>query len=259
MVGKTISFLKELYLMDIGTILEYRFNFLAQSIGMIINDLFWIFFWFLLFQNFGNIGGWQFEEMMLLYSIIVTSFGFVSITLANFDGLVNLIENGGLDYYLTLPKNVWLHSMIKIRYSGAGDFVLGIIIASLTITFKQIPLFLILIICSSLIFLGWFTLMNSIAFFAGRFETAAEVARTSLVTLAMYPFSVYSGLTKFVLLVIIPAGFVGGIPVELLTNFSAKWFIATIIFSIVFFALGLFMFYKGLKKYESGNAIIMRG
>jgi len=56
-----------------------------------------------------------------------------------------------------------------------------------------------------------------------------------------------------------PAGFVGGVPVELLRNFSWKGFLIMLGFSIVFFAFSVFVFYRGLRRYESGNVLAMRG
>ncbi len=69
----------------------------------------------------------------------------------------------------------------------------------------------------------------------------------------------FTGWTRFILLFIIPAGFVTGIPVEVMTTFSLKWMIITLAFSSAFLAFAVWFFYRGLQRYESGNVMMMRG
>jgi len=239
--------------------MEYRFNFISQTIGMFVNDMFWIFFWFLIFQKFGSIGDWKYHEMLLLYAVLPLSFGLVMVLFGNWSSLSKMVEEGGLDYYLTLPKNELLHILVKCRYAGMGDVVFGLVMAFFTLSFQKIPLFMTLVICSGLILLGWTIFVNSFSFYFGRFQEAARAAREAIMIVSGYPFSVYSGATKFILLFIIPAGFVAGVPVELLTHFSMKWFLITVGFSLAFFAFSVWFFYNGLRKYESGNILAMRG
>lgn len=254
-----LSFLKAIFKLELNTAMEYRFNFISQTIGMFVNDIFWIFFWFLIFQRFGSIGSWKYHEMLLLYAIFPLAFGLVAVLFGNWSVLSKMIEEGGLDYYLTLPKNELLHILVKSRYSGAGDVIFGLSIALFTVSFQQIPLFASLVTCSSLILLGWTLMVNSCSFYMGRFQEAAKAAREAIMILGGYPFSVYSGVTRFILLFVIPAGFIAGVPVELLTHFSLKWFLITVVFSLVFFSFSVWFFYKGLKRYESGNMLAMRG
>ncbi|MEK6962913.1 MAG: ABC-2 family transporter protein [Nanoarchaeota archaeon] len=254
-----LSFLRAIYKLEINTAMEYRFNFISQTIGMFVNDIFWIFFWFLIFQKFGSIGNWGYHEMLLLYAVLPTSFGLVMILFGNWAYLSKMIEEGNLDYYLTLPKNELLHILIKSRYSGMGDVLFGLGLAVFTLSLNQVPLFVVMVVSSGLILLGWTLFTNSFSFYVGRFQDAARAAREAIIIVSGYPFSVYSGATKFILLFIIPAGFVAGVPVELLTHFSMKWFLITVGFSLAFFAFSVWFFYNGLKRYESGNMLAMRG
>lgn len=254
-----VGFVKEFYKREILSVIEYRFNFIAQTVGMFLNDAFWLLFWFLLFQRFETIQGWRFQEMMLLNSILQLSWGGSSLLFGNWRSLPKMIYEGQLDYYLSFPKNVLLHTLMRVRYSGMGDFLFGIMLAVLVVPLEKFPLFILLVVSASLIILAWDVLVSSITFYVGFFEGATKTATDALLTLSFYPFSVYSGATKFILLFIIPAGFVTGIPVELLKNFSWKWFGITLSFSILFSAFAVWFFYRGLKKYESGNIIAMHG
>jgi ABC-2 type transport system permease protein len=254
-----IAFLKEFFALEIATAMEYRANFIIQSVGMIVNDLFWIAFWFLFFQRFQSVNGWQFREMMMVYAMIVTAFGLHGVLFGRIGEMTRIIERGGLDYYLSLPKNVLLHSILKISYECFGDLVMGLIIAVFAVPLQKWPLFLLLVITSNMVIMGWFILMNSLSFYFGRFEEAANAAASSLIMLSSYPFSVFSGLSKFILLLVIPAGFVSGVPVELMISFSWKWLLATLGFSTVFLCFAVWVFNRGLKHYESGSVLGTRG
>ena len=93
----------------------------------------------------------------------------------------------------------------------------------------------------------------------GKFENAAKVMTEALLTFSFYPFSVYTGATKFFLLFILPAGLVGSVPVELLKSFSWKWLAIVVGMTLIFLTIAIIMFYSGLKRYESGNTMEMRG
>lgn len=258
-VKANLLFLAELYKREFASALEYGFNFVAQTVGMVLNDSFWLLFWFIFFQKFGNINGWQFREIVLLNAILAAAWGFTVFLFGNWQDIAKIIENGGLDYYLSLPKNVLLHLLIKIHYSGAGDFIYGIGLAFFVVSGAQIPLFVVLLLSAASVILGFGILMGSLAFYFSYFEQVARTAREVFLTFSFYPFSIYSGVTRFFLLFVIPAGFVGGIPVELLTQFSLKWFLIQIFVSIFLLAFSVWFFYHGLKRYESGNVIAMKG
>ena len=73
-----------------------------------------------------------------------------------------------------------------------------------------------------------------------------------------YPYNVFSEIMKIIFLFIIPVFFISNIPIEILMQFSLKLFIEVIIVTILVFIIALFIFKKGLKKYESGNLINVR-
>lgn len=258
-VRSHLAFAAQAIKLELATAMEYRFNFVSQSLGMFINDMFWIVFWYILMQRFDNIGGWQYKQILMLYGVITIGYGIGSSFFANWSRIANLIEEGGLDYYLTMPKNVLLHALLRCRYAGFGDLLFGVTMAVVTISWSQVPLFLALCFMSFMLFLSWAILMHSISFYVGRFEGAARAARDSFMIIGTYPFSVYTGTTRLILLFVIPAGFVAGIPVELLTTFNWPWFLLMMVVTAAFFALSVGVFYKGLRRYESGNMMGMRG
>jgi len=258
-MADNFNFFKAIYRLEFKSALEYRWNFIFQSFGMLLQDAFWLIFWGLLIYKFQSINGWNFKSILYLNSIIALSYGITATFFGNSRRLALLIEQGQLDYYLTLPKKPLFHIIAKFRYSGIGDILFGVILAFFCISLKQIPLFIILNICSCIIMISWSILFGSLPLYFGKFEKAAKVANESLLTIAFYPMGTYTSFVKFILMFVIPASFISGIPVQLLTNFNLNWFLGIIIFAIFIFVLSIIVFYKGLKRYESGNSMQMRG
>ncbi len=258
-VRNHLVFLKKFFGIELASAMEYRFNFIAQSFGMFLNNLIWIFFWYILFQKFESMNGWSFHDMALLYAIVTISFGLTGVFFGQVRRIATMIEGGALDYFITLPKNVLLHSIAKLRYPATGDLFFGIFISLFILSWSQVPLFILLVICGAVFFLNYAIIFGSIAFFTGRFEAGARTANETLIIFSTYPYSVFSGFSKFLLLFVIPAGFISGVPVELLKSFNLEWFIILIGFMIASSAFAIWLFYKGLRRYESGNTIALRG
>jgi ABC-2 type transport system permease protein len=258
-VKKNIRFIWEYFKINLQNAMEYRASFLMQSGFMFLNDIIWVLFWLIFFNKFNSINSWAFNDIMIMYVVITIAWGTCGVFFGNFRYLAEIIRDGQLDFYLALPKNELTHVLIsRMKYDSFGDLVFGIVLAIIFLPLIKFPLALILIALSIIILLSFAIILGSLSFFIG---SGAEVANQGLMgalSFASYPFNVFSGWTKFILLIIIPAGFISGIPVELLKNFDPLWFGAMILFAAIFFTLALIIFRIGLKRYESGNLISAR-
>ena len=191
-------------------------------------------------------------------AVLTLGWGLAVSLFSNFRRLSKQIQEGQLDYYLTLPFPVLIHVLMNFGYSSMGELLFSIIIAAIVLEPAQFPLFLFLGILVCFLFLGWGALINSITFFTNRFEMAAEVGQELLTLIGSFPFSIYAGATKFILLFVVPAGFVAGIPVQLIGDFSWTWLGAMVGTVAFFVGLGTAVFYMGLRRYTSGNVMAMK-
>jgi len=76
-----------------------------------------------------------------------------------------------------------------------------------------------------------------------------------MVGLSTYPFSIYEGFVKIILLTVVPIGFITGIPVEIIQSFNPTLLLYMVIATITAVVLAITIFKIGLKRYESGNLI----
>ncbi|MFA6269125.1 MAG: ABC-2 family transporter protein [archaeon] len=243
-------------IINLKTILEYKTSSIIQFIAMFFNDIVWISFWWIFFAKFPLINDWTYHDLLILWSIGAMGYGLSGVFLGNRHLIGDIIVQGKLDYYLALPKNVLFHSLItRMPASPFGDLVFGIILAILTLQTTQLPLFLLLAIMATLILSSFGVIIGSLSFFFQNSEKMNTTLWNMAVGLTLYPTNVYEGLAKIVLFVIIPVGFVAGVPTEIIRSPSIEG-IATMAFvTLVIGLIAIILFYTGLKRYESGNLL----
>jgi ABC-2 type transport system permease protein len=238
------------------TELEYRFSFMLKVLGIFTNSLTFLVIWWLYFQQFPNMNGWTIRETALMLAISSATFGFVLMFARGLSTMARSISRGEFDYYLSLPADpLWLQAISRMDMAGLGDVLFSLLVVTLfaPLDLAQIGLFLLLLCCSSAVFAGFLILTQSLAFYLGNFEDAAEQLWWSLGAFGLYPQSAYTGILRVVTLTIFPAFFITTLPVELLINFSWPLLGLLLCFCLLFFRLALAVFYHGLKRYESGN------
>jgi ABC-2 type transport system permease protein len=71
----------------------------------------------------------------------------------------------------------------------------------------------------------------------------------------MYPNTLFSGGARVLLYTLIPAFFVGAMPVEIIKSRSISMLWVLILAVALIWAVAIGVFYWGLRRYESGSAI----
>lgn len=257
-----LGFLGAYVWLNLASAMEYRVAFLSQVVGMVLNDAIMIVFWYLFFQQFPRIGGWGLSDVLRLWAIVAVSFGLGTAIFGHSVRLPTLIANGQLDYYLTLPKDVLLHVLIsRMSPSAWGDVAFGLVAFAAAGDLRPgtVGLFLILSVLGCAIFVAYHVLVGSIAFWIGNAETLVNQASATLVSFATYPGSIFQGWVKIVTFTLIPAAMLGHVPVQLLRSFDPLVFAGLVAFSLGISVLAVVVFRLGLRRYESGSLVAMRG
>lgn len=255
---KEIKFLISLWKTNIQAAMEYRTAFLSQMIGMMLNNGVYFIFWIIFFSRFKNLNGWQLSDMFLLFGVGASAFGLVAFLFGNYDTLSDIIAKGRLDYYLSLPRPVLLHTIAsRTIASGLGDFTYGILsyIASGLLTWDGLGRFCVGTVLAACAFLSFSIIVHSLSFWVGNASGFAGMASNAMLTFALYPVSLFEGSAKFILFTLVPAAFMGAIPAAFIHHFS--WTLLGELFLADFILLGLalLIFRAGLRRYESGSAI----
>jgi len=261
MAGKYMAFIWASFKFNLKTAMEYRLSFLVQLMGMFLNDVFWMVFWYIFFLKTNEIRGWNFQDVLLLYSAVALAFGISYGLFANHNKLSQIIEEGGLDFYLTLPKDPLLSIIIgRISVPALGDIVFAMFIFFITQSFTPVRLILFIIsgILSGLILLNFSIIINSMTFFTGRNSGLSAFILESLLCCSMYPIDIFRGFVKLLLFTLLPAAFISYVPVCIIKELNWNKIALLLIITVLFTCISRFTFYYGLKRYTSGNLITAR-
>lgn len=258
---KYLSLTWEMKKRTILSAMEYRASFLMHVFGMMLNDTAIIALWFIFFQKFPSIKGWEFNDTLLLFSFSTMIFGLVMVLTYGAFELAKTITRGELDYYLTFPQNlIWHIAVSKTKIAAIGDFIFSIIIFLIASAFslEKIAFFIPISLLAALIFFNFILITQSIAFFVGNFEDAAEHLFHALLGFTLYPQTTFYGALKVIMFTIIPAFFIATVPVQLIKSFSPTLFLGMLACWLATSLIALIVFRAGLRRYESGNLINIR-
>jgi ABC-2 type transport system permease protein len=255
---KNLKFLTALWKVNLASAMEYRAAFLSQSIGMILNDGVYFLVWIIFFDRFKDIRGWQLTDMFLVFGVSAGAFGLAGMLFGNAFNLGDIIVNGRLDYYLSLPRPALLHVLAsRLVPSGFGDFLYGFISYFISGQFSLDGLgrFIVALILATVVFVSFLVIIQSLAFWMGTGGTLTGLAINAMVTFALYPITLFNNTAKLILFIVIPAAFMGAVPAGFVHSFSWPSLGLMSMAAVGFLALAFFLFHLGLRRYESGSAI----
>ena len=196
--------------------------------------------------------------MYITFGVLSSAFGIVSLLFGNAFTLSDIIAKGRLDYYLSLPRPILLHTIgSRTIASGMGDFIYGFISYGLSGYFSWDGLirFVLAALLAATVFLAFLILTQSLAFWFGMMTNFSNLVLNAMLTFGIYPITLFDSYAKLILFTIIPAAFMGALPAEFIRAFSWTTLGQLLLGAIGFLALAIFTFHSGLRRYESGSAI----
>lgn len=255
-VKHTLLFFVHLLRTSIKASISKRGAFLIESGLMLANNLIFFTIWWVFFRQFNDVAGWSLQDMVILMGVGTMAYGLMQVCFGGVKSLSRMILNGDLDPFMTQPKNLILHVVGSKSYSkGWGHIITGFILLGFggVTTVYTFPLIVISILSGCLVFLAVNVSAHSLPFWMGSVEGVSSKYCDSLFLFALYPTNIYSGLLQVVMFTLIPAGIITYLPVELIRHFSWTQLFILTGSSLFFVALAVFIFYSGLKRYQSGN------
>ncbi|MBS1956160.1 MAG: ABC-2 family transporter protein [Cyanobacteria bacterium SZAS-4] len=242
--------------------LEYRGAFYSQVVAMFINNCIWVWFWVLFFGRFKVLRGWDINDVVTLWCIAASGFGLAHTVCGNALQLAVLIARGQLDVWMLYPRALLPHILLgRMSATAWGDAIFGYIVYLIFVKpdLPHFALFVALTVSIAFLFVGFSIFTGSLTFFLGNSESLAEQWRYAMITFSTYPATLFEGAVKILLYTLIPAVFVSYYPIIALRQLSLSHALIAVAGSAAVVAAGVFVFYYGLRRYESGNLMEMRG
>jgi ABC-2 type transport system permease protein len=255
---KELKFLLAVWKTNLLSAMEYRAAFISQVLGMLANNFLYFVIWIIFFDRFQEVRGWGIHDMYLTFGVLSSAFGLVSLLFGNAFNLSDIISKGRLDYYLSLPRPVLLHTVAsRMIASGMGDFTYGFISYGLSgyFTWDGLLRFVLATLLAATVFAAFLILIQSLAFWFGIMSNLSALALNALLTFGIYPITLFDNYAKLILFTLIPAALMGAIPAEFIRTFTWQSLAELLAGAVAFLLLAITVFRLGLKRYESGSAI----
>jgi|SRR6185436_174263 len=255
---KELKFLMAVWKSNLLSAMEYRVSFLMQVFGMMLNNFMYFAIWIIFFNRFNNVRGWGVNDMYVTFGILASAFGLVSLLFGNAFNLSDIIAKGRLDYYLSMPRPVLLHTIAsRLIASGMGDFTYGFISYAMSgyLNWAGFLRFILATLLAATVFAAFLILVQSFAFWVGMMSNFSQLVLNAMLTFGIYPITLFDNYAKVILFTIIPAALMGAVPAEFITRFTWQSLTELLVGAIVLLFLAVTVFRIGLKRYESGSAI----
>jgi len=243
--------------------LMFRFDFFLWAVV----ELFWMAVNLLLiaviYEHTDSIAGWSKYEMLLLVgtSLLVQRFlmGFFWSSLFE---LGRNIKSGAFDFFLAQPGNIlFMASTRKLDLDGLlNSFVaMGVVAYSVhRLDLHPSPLDVLLyaamIGCGLIIHYSILVLTISLTFWL----TSAQGIEGSYFTLSEFsrlPSKAFKGVASLLFVWLLPVVVVSNAPARvLLHGFEPAWALGLIAATVAWFAVAVFVFHRGLRRYTSASS-----
>jgi len=248
--------------LNLASALEYRASFFTQAFGMALSNSAFIFFWWVAFgQIGGNIAGYSFEDVLFIWAVASSAFGLANILFFNATWLTRLIVTGELDTFLLQPCNILLNVLsAKTSLSAYGDFIYGIILMLIFHAANPVAWlwFMTGVILGGLLFTAIALMAHTLSFYWGDATVLEQMATEFAINFSIYPDKIYAPAVRALIYSLIPAGLAVHIPMRLVSGFSPWLVLASLGGAALYCIMAVCFFYRGLKRYESGNVIVTR-
>ncbi|MCL2755692.1 MAG: ABC-2 family transporter protein [Firmicutes bacterium] len=255
---KNIKFIFSSFKLNVKKEWQYKSSFFIQIFLMIVNNAGFIGVFAIIFTITNEIGGMNFNDVILLFGISAGGFGVKRLFFAGSQDLRDLVFNARLDVYMTQPKNLLVNvSTSKTEISAIGDIltsflVLGLIGATWWWYLAIIPIAII----SGLVYWGAYTFWHSAVFYIKGGDAFAKMGESTMLKAGNYPFSIYDNVVKIVFATIIPAYLFTHLPaLNILIDFNVWWLLVYVGGAIAWLLLAFAFFHLSVRRYNSGSVM----
>jgi ABC-2 type transport system permease protein len=258
---KMIRLMYTCWKLNLAGALEYRMSFFLTAGMMLVNNFVWIFYWSIYFNRFQVVNGWSFEDVMMMWAIGAGGFGLAAVFFGNCFTIANLVANGLIEPFLVQPKPVLPHLLVsRMSISAIGDVAFALILYGIFGDHHLLGIikFGTALMLATLIFICFNVLVQSLAFYIGNAEGLGFQMNMGFLTFSTYPTGIFHGVGKLILFTVIPAGFISYMPIGLLRHIEWPYLTGLMGITLLLTAGSITLFYRGLRKYSSGNQITMR-
>lgn len=267
MKSHTLGFYINIYFkiisQDIKSKMSYRADFWISLIGMMITNIAGAVSFWLIFQQFPNVDGWSFYEMLFLYGFTLIAATPAQCLFDNNWALRGKVYDGDFIKYCFRPINIFFYFMSEVfDVKGIGQLIIGmvaVVIAwinlGLPVKVVSILLFIVMSISASLFVIAILNLAASACFWIDNAFFVLSLS-SQLRDYAKYPVTIFGKKLRYIFTFIMPIAFMSYYPsLLILRPTEVSWIVwITPLYGIIFFFISYKVWMHGAKNYSgTGN------
>jgi ABC-2 type transport system permease protein len=127
------------------------------------------------------------------------------------------------------------------------------------VTVANAPFVVLAIVSAAVTLLASGIVFFSLPFWISRTETLSRQLWELLITFCLYPEPLFGGVLRLMLFTVLPAGFIGYLPVAIVRQPSVPGIATLIAGSMVYLTIATWIFGRGLRRYASGSRFVAFG
>lgn len=229
---------------------------------MALSNSTFIFFWWVVFGRIGgDIAGYTFRDILFIWALGSAAFGLSHVLFANVSQLSQLIVTGELDTFMLQPCNLLVNLLCaRTSLSAYGDLLYGIVLMALSHGDDAAAWgwFLAGTTVGGVLFTAIILIAHTLTFYVGNASAIGQMTMEFVINFSIYPDKMYGAVVRTLMYTLIPAGFIVHVPLRLARDFSVGPVLVLLGAVVLYCALAAAFFYRGLRRYESGNVIVTR-
>ena len=247
-------------LMDIKCKLEYKTSFILLTISTALNTFVTFFSAIILLNKFGNIDGWNMNEIIFTMSVAFLGFSVTEMFGRGMDMFYKHVKQGLLDRILVRPRSVTLQVLCsdfepyKIGRLLESFILLIYGIVTINVKWNLYKIFVLLImnLGSIVLFFSILVLKASFSFWTIEGMEFMNIISDGGRDVSSYPISIYRKWFADIFTYVIPFGCVNYFPLLYLLgkNDAPFWYGLTPLVTILFMAIAFAIWKYGLTQYK---------
>ncbi len=248
---------------------QYRVDAILRSLAVFLREATGIIVIYLTLQTFTDINGWNFYELLFLFSFLFLTYGIFILFFTGLRDFSDLVYTGEFDRFLLRPRGLLMQVMASnadmfaaIGHGGLGLVLfffcankIGVVWTAGTVFYYSITVISAVIIQASL-----FLLMSCSSFWIVKIDELVSMLYYNTRKFAGYPISIYPKFIQTILMFVVPFAFVNYFPAQFFLNkpdmsqFWAGYIYLTPFIAMILFLLVFLVWRFSLKRYSSvGN------
>lgn len=241
---------------------ELRMSFWLNVFGMCLNNSAFVLLWMAFAHRIGELNGWEGIDILAMLGFGAFAYGITNTFAAGIRDLPVLVFQGELDKYLTSTRSPLLRVLLsRMRTSAIGDILFGALLLVVygilkSFTALQVLMCLLALCFVTLCFFAVSLCIQSLGFY---FISSHNLVTNGIFELYLTPTLYHGGAMQGALraffMFVVPSLFVGAVPVEMLKQPMLESFMLLIGVTCTWGLIGHVLFYRGLRRYESGNGM----